>query len=572
MFLAVRALAVTLTLLVPLMSSAATTGDPAEGLRRQEERQRLEENRARAPIDPSGVPADDAVALPPEALPVEADCVRVTAMQLAGDDARRFSWLAPLAERYAGRCIGVEGLRAIASALQGKLIELGYVTSRIAFGSEPVKDGVLSIQVFAGRVGSLQLVDAADGAADNRWGTWRNAFPVAPGDLLNSRDLEQGVEQMKRLPSQSVGTEITPGTVLGTSDVRILRQAGGWRDRLHGGLSLDNAGQPATGRTTGSLNLSFDNPLGLNDIVHMGMNSNLEHAASDHRSQSWSAGYAIPWGYDTFSINQSRSRYAQMVQGTSARFLSTGNSASTELRWERTLLRTGAFRTGGTLAVSTRRAQGSLDDVELLTNRRRTTQFELGLTHRQLIGRADLDLQLAYRRGTPWKGAEPDFVRDEENQVTLRPRIWTLSANWQQPFSVAGRDWAWHADLRGQATGDTTLSADQFSIGGRYSVRGFDGDAVLLSESGYVLRNEVSTTIDIPGLREAAWFGAIDAGRVWGPGATQLVGDRLAGIATGLRGKWERTQLDITLATPLYRPHGFTTSRWNVYAALAVAF
>nr|WP_323744887.1 POTRA domain-containing protein [Noviherbaspirillum soli] len=47
---------------------------------------------------------------------------------------------------------------------------------------------------------------------------WRSAFPAAPGDLLNLRDVEQGLEQMKRLPSQDVDIDIMPGEQAGESE------------------------------------------------------------------------------------------------------------------------------------------------------------------------------------------------------------------------------------------------------------------------------------------------------------------------------------------------------------------
>ena len=39
-----------------------------------------------------------------------------------------------------------------------------------------------------------------------------NAFPIRKGDILNIRNIEQGIEQMKRIGSQTVSVELEPGS------------------------------------------------------------------------------------------------------------------------------------------------------------------------------------------------------------------------------------------------------------------------------------------------------------------------------------------------------------------------
>ena len=79
---------------------------------------------------------------------------------------------------------------------------------------------------------------------------------------------------------------------------------------------------------------------------------------------------------------------------------------------------------------------------------------------------------------------------------------------------------------------------DQIAIGNRSSVRGFDGESVLLAESGYTLRQEFTTPLAlVAGINSVAYLG-IDIGRVWGAGAALLPGQKLAGAALGLRAQW----------------------------------
>ncbi|SFB14111.1 POTRA domain-containing protein, ShlB-type [Collimonas sp. OK607] len=149
---------------------------------------------------------------------------------------------------FLNRCVGVEGLRRIASTLDAKLIELGYATTRVSLPQQNLHNGTLELALHVGRINEVRMVKAGDAkqAADDSWGTWRNAFPgipsLGPGDILNIRDLEQGVEQMKRLPSQAAATRIEPGAEADTSVIYIERQSGSFGERVRGGITLDNSG------------------------------------------------------------------------------------------------------------------------------------------------------------------------------------------------------------------------------------------------------------------------------------------------------------------------------------------
>ena len=560
-----------LLLSLPLAAGAQTPAQTIdEVLRRQNER--AQELQQRLQPEPDVLKPQPAAPIS-TTLPSEQPCFPIKAVELKSPDAVRFGWLADSALPFLNQCAGVAGLRQIAAALDAKLISLGYITSRVALPRQNLADGLLTIQLHVGRVGQVAMFSApGDQQRDSNWGTWRNAFPVSPGNVLDAADIEQGIEQMKRLPSQAVTTELTPGEEADTSDIRILRQPTGLAQRLRGGLSIDNSGSRSLGALQAAAQVALDNPLGISDIVSLSASSNAQHPAADHRSQSLSLDYSIPWGYNTFSFNATRSRFAQLVQGTTVQFLSSGVSSSAEIKWHRTMLRTSAAKAGVYAAVATRSANSYLDDVELVVQRRRTTSMEAGLTYKQLLGEASVEFELGYRQGMPWRDAQEDLPGATSGGLTLRPRITLFNGIFRQPFTLAGKKAHYEASLRAQATHDTTLSVDQFAIGSRSSVRGFDGDSVLLAESGFILRNEFSVPQALfAGLDGVAYLG-VDLGRVWGAGAALLPGQKLAGMALGMRAQWRQLQLDIALGTPLYKPEGFHTLRWNPYLYLTYAF
>ncbi len=559
-----------------IAQTAVTERGALEGLRRQEERTREQQQQLQPKADVLSPSTSTEISTE---LPLESPCFVIREVTLSGKHIGRFSWLQDAALPFLNRCVGVEGLSRIASALDAKLIELGYATTRVSLPQQNLHNGILELVLHVGRISEVRMVKAGDAkqTPDDNWGTWRNAFPgvpsLGPGDILNIRDLEQGVEQMKRLPSQAVATRIEPGAEPDTSVVYIERQSGSLRDRIRGGVTVDNSGSSTLGRPQLSAYIAFDNPLGLNDILNLSGNSNLERPESDHRSQSASVNYSIPWGYNTFTVSGSHNRFAQVGQGTTVSFLSSGTSDTAEFKWHRTFIRTASAKFGLYAGVATRRGESFLNDVELVVQRRRTTRLEAGITYKKLIGQADLDIDLGYQRGMPWFSAEDNFPQVEGVvSPNNRPQIWSMNVSYNQPFTLAQQSFQYTGSMHGQVTNDALLAVDQISIGNRYSVRGFDGNRVLLASSGFYFRNDLSMPVNlIAGVDSQVYLG-IDAGRVWGVSDVPLIGSKLAGTAIGMRGRWNALQMDASIGTPLYKPEGFKTQHWSSYVSLTYAF
>ncbi|CAN5417481.1 ShlB/FhaC/HecB family hemolysin secretion/activation protein [soil metagenome] len=563
-----------------------------EGLRRQAERDRIQQEGTRPQVDSLRADLPSAAVFP--ALPEESPCFVIEEVLFVGVDVARFRWLGSSTDALLGRCVGSRGVSRIGSYLNAQLIEQGHATSRISLEQQNLGSGRLVIRLHAGRIASVSMVDSETKAPDDAWGTWVNAFPTSAGRLLNVRDLEQGVEQMTRLPSQTVTTTLTPGVDADTTNVVIERRAGGLLQRLRGGVSIDNSGGASLGRTQVAANAAFDNPLGLNDIVGVGFNGNAEKPTAANRSQSANLNYSVPVGYSTLSATVGRSRFAQAVQLTTTSVLSSGDSGTASLRWDHVALRTAASKTGVYAELSTRKSRGYLDDLELIVQRRRSTFIDTGFNFRHVFRNdASADFTVGYRRGMPWLRAEADYL-PEEGAPTLRPHIWSVNAGVSVPLvqpvagssTVAhgvsaqegapvaverGRAWRYSASFRGQATPSRTTSIDQFAIGNRSTVRGFDGDSVLIAESGWTLRNELSTALTFAGIDSSLYLG-LDLGHVWGASDVDLIGRSLAGGAIGVRGRWKAMNFDMAVATPIRKPEGFKTSGLSVYASATFAF
>lgn len=551
-----------------------------EGLRRQQE-----SNRDSIPggFLPRSAPPSGAV---PPPLPGadggvgidEHPCFRIDELALEGPGAEDYQWLLG----HAGalhQCLGPRGIDRVVKLLNAQLARRGLVTSRVSLPQQSLAEGRLVLHLHLGRVAGVSMVQAGSGRPDEDWGRWENAFPLAAGDLLDVRGVEQGVEQMNRLPSASVSTKLAPGPSADTSIIVIERRPRRWQDRVRGYVSLGNSGSHAMGRTSWAAGLALDDPFGINDILSVSLNGNAEHPSQGHRSRGTRLEYSVPLGYGLLTLGASRSRYSQNVQLTTSQVVSSGSSDSASVRWDQVLWRDASANVSSHAELSQRSASSYLDDLELLASRRLNTFAEAGLQWRALTeGHAAIDLMAAYRRGVPWLGAQDDLP-PEAGGLTVRPRSWILRAGLLMPLTQPGtgdrdapRPWRYSASFSSQFSRDMMTTTDQFAIGSRGTVRGFDGNAVLLAENGWTLRNELSLPVAVPGLTEGSFFMALDAGRVWGRSDGLLVGHFLAGAGFGLRGRRQAWQFDLSVGTPVAMPEGFRSAAVNVYAMASHAF
>ncbi|WP_230427492.1 ShlB/FhaC/HecB family hemolysin secretion/activation protein [Collimonas humicola] len=449
---------------------------------------------------------------------------------------------------YAGACIGKEGLNLIVKRLTQQILGKGYSTTRVGIPEQDLASGTLKLALVPGVIRAIRFADPS------LYGSWRNAFPTSAGALLNLRDLEQGLEQMKRVPSQDVDMQIVPGEVPGESDVVIdAERSTPWK--LTG--TLDDSGAKGTGKLQAGLNLAIDNPLGLSDMFNIGMSSDADRKADQRGTSGNNVYYAIPAGYWNYSISGSTYDYHQKIAGSNEDFVSSGKSRNLEFKVAQLFQRDQVQKNSWQFKIGKRWSHAYIDDTEIAVQQRNTTVAELGWVHKHYFGDAQLDLTLANRWGVSWFNGQADPDNREPGSPTFRYTLQTIDAALSLPFRVAGQPLTYIGTLRGQNTRSPLYLTDQLSIGNRYTVRGFDGELTLAAERGFFVRNELDIPLAQSG--QSAYVG-IDYGQVYGPSVQYLIGNKLAGAAVGVRGGLPGLTYDIFSSWSLYKPAEFKTA------------
>ncbi|WP_425470924.1 ShlB/FhaC/HecB family hemolysin secretion/activation protein [Trinickia fusca] len=546
----------------------------AEQDRQAQQQREAQQNEAtvQAPSVRSKVPHTGAYL----ALPAETPCFRIDrfaldvpgtlpdAVKAQGASALpfdRFAFAREWLDHYTGQCVGKQGLDVLVKGLSQSILARGYITTRVLLPEQDLSTGTLKLSLIPGVIRHVRFVDnklRPEGSPLGGRRTWKTAFPTRDGELLNLRDLEQGLEQMKRVSSQDVSMQIVPADIPGESDVVLdVKRGKPWTVVA----SIDNSGTRATGKLQGSLSLGIDNPLGLNDIFSVGANQDLQFGDKRLGSHGWNGFYAIPWGYWTATLSAYTNTYYQQIAGVNQTFVASGNSKTVDFKLHRVLSRSQNDVFGAQFRLSRRFGQSFIEDTEIPQQRRNNTFIEFGLTDRHYFGNAQFDGTLAYRQGIGAFGAQANAIA-ADGGPTYRYKMAVVDANLSVPFAIAQRPFRYVTTLHGQYTGNTLYYLDDLTIGSRYTVRGFDGETMLAGARGFYWRNELQIPIGRTG--QSVYTG-IDYGRVWGALPVALAGTQLAGAVIGVKGsvatRFGGYGYELFAGTPVYKPSSFPTAQ-----------
>ena len=158
---------------------------------------------------------------------------------------------------WQNKCMSLDDMNTVLNKLNKAYIDHGFVTTRAYLPQQDLKSGQLHIVVVDGKISDFQF----EGVSAKNHETM--AFPWVKGGILNLRDLEQGMDQMNRLPDWAATMKIAPGQKPGTSVVKINAHDPGI---LHGQLTVDNNGQSYSGRTIGRTMVTAEDLFGLLDM------------------------------------------------------------------------------------------------------------------------------------------------------------------------------------------------------------------------------------------------------------------------------------------------------------------
>lgn len=489
-------------------------------------------------------------------IPAESRCFNIKKIQLAGSGADFFQKTLKKVlknpDRAEGRCLGVNGINIVVSRLQNELIAQGYVTSRVYIGEQDLSSGVLVLTTVVGKISNIYLAEDTSSFVF-KW----NSIPPFKEQVLNLRYIEQALENLKRVPTADADIAIYPANngSAGESDLAISYQ----QDfPLRFALSVDDAGSKATGKYQGNATLSIDNPLRLSDLFYFSFSHDLGGGDSGRRgNESKIAHYSVPYRFWQVAITANESDYYQSVAGLTETYIYSGRSKLAELSVSRLVWRSMRSKLTLSMQAHQKKSWNYIDDTEVEVQRRIASGWSAGANYRTRFGSIIWDSNLRFKRGTGAFGAirAPE---EEYGEGTTRYEIVTADSYLSIPLSFFEQNFRYSSTVRIQQNLTNLLPQERFSIGGRYTVRGFDGESTLMGDKGFLLRNEMGWILS--GHYKEPYLG-LDAGRVSGHSTQYLRGKTLVGAVIGFKGAWKNLNYDVFYGTYLHKPERMTSDQ-----------
>jgi len=562
--------------LVTLAQQSSTTPQPFVEQQRQQERERAlrEQNERAVDQRPQAAPSAPNQRIPES----ESPCFRIDRVLLVGEQSESFQWaVADLSgpdgnDSPIGRCLGTTGVNVVLARAQQAAIARGYVTTRVLAAPQDLSSGTLTLSLVPGRIAAIRTTADSSSTLFGSSALLATAIPARPGDLLNLRDIEQGLENLKRAPTAEADIQIEPSTAPsakpGDSDLVVKYvQTKKWRVTL----SLDDSGTEATGRYQAGATLSLDNPFGLNDLFYVSANHNINnHVFSDPAkgTEGQTIHYSLPYGYWLLGFTASNSQYHQSVAGLNQDYVYAGKSNNAEVKLSRLLYRDQSRKTTVAVKGWRRESRNFVDDTEVEVQHRVVGGWELSLNHKEYIGDATLEGTLAYKRGTSGFGSRV-APEEEFGEGTSRLKLYTADVTLNAPFKLGEQKMRYSGLIRAQWNRTPLTPQDRFAIGGRYTVRGFDGETSLMGERGWLIRNDIGWAMGQSG---AELYAGMDYGHVGGRSTIDLLGRSLAGAVIGVRGQWSKLSYDFFVGAPISKPEGYRTAKVTLGFNLNASF
>lgn len=479
--------------------------------------------------------------------------------------------------RLLGKCLGLNDINKLVSDTQNRIIEQGYATTRVVVGNQNLKSGTLLLTIIPGYIDNLKADTSQSKVPvynDNTGlpANFAPALPIKAGDLLNIRNLETGLENLKRIPTADADFSITPSSTSqapGHSDVLIKYAQ---TRKLRVGVGIDDSGSKSTGKYQGNITLSLDNPSDHNDLLYLTYGHDLgnqinDQVKGDKHSENYALGYTLPVNNWLFNTNASHYTYDQTVAGANQDYTYSGDSDNLSINTSYLAHRDAKSKTYLNAGSYYKAQNNYIDDTEIDVQRRKIAGWTAGISHNTSFGNHQLNTDLSYQRGTGAFGAltPPESLFNEGN---ARTGIYKLNLNLNSPFklNLANKPYplTYTANLKAQYAQEALVPSERMAIGGRYTVRGFDGERSLSGDNGVLLRQDLSFYL---GDKPHALYLGLDAGHVNMKQKAQndlLLGHDLVGAAVGIKGsiKSIHASYDLFTGYPLKQPKGFGNKDW----------
>lgn len=433
-----------------------------------------------------------------------------------------------LIEPYLNKCNGLKNLSNLKDKISNKYIDKGYVTSRAFFKLQDLSDGIIDIEVIEGKIEEII----------NENINTSNLYTSYDGKILNLRDLEVVIQQAERLRSQNLDLQLIPGTKVGYTIVKIVNNSN--LKPYFGNVGINNYGTKKTGQYQIYNNFNYENLFGINDILELNINSTNNILKNNDNTIGSSLNYSFPYERFLFNIFYNYSNYKQINSDEfNDLFQSDGNNDSLGLDISYKLYHSLKHTLELLLNCQKKETENLLNDVRLDLQSYSSTSLGLGIKHSYKGDSFDYYSKFLINQGL---SGELDEYAKQELDFTK----YVLDLGFNKYFDTSN-NLKYNFYLRGQSSNDNLFGTEEITIGGVYSVRGFNNTG-LSGNRGFYTRNELSEQYNLNDYTLVPYLG-LDYGYV--SKNENNLGGNIIGSAIGTRVYWKNINFELFYNLPL---------------------
>lgn len=468
---------------------------------------------------------------------------------------KKFSFSYKIAKPYLNTCIGVKEINTLLSQLSAMATKKGYITTKFGLVPQDLNSNTLKIGIDIGFVGEIEYINGG------KMLSFSKDFGVKTGDILNLNAIELGITNLKRLRYLSSTSQIVPMDQNSTSKIIITSVRKSLP--LFVQASFDNGGSIKEGYEATFL-LGIENPLRLADSLQIYLLGSLPFSKTDH-SYYASVSYSVPIRRLLLQIDTSYAHNANQLVFYGISPIYSGQSVNADIKATYLLYADAKNQLSFGLGASGRFSDNYLENIKLDVQTKRLTEASLFMSYKRYVSNSTFDIVLSLIQGVPVFGSNKSF----DKKITYTYTIPSLNLYLYHPFSVWKNLFVYSSTIKTQISRDRLYASEKMTIGGRYSVRGFNHFS-LSGQMGVLYRNDL--TMYLPsfwGITLAPSLG-VDMGYVRDITETREPAGFLSGGGIGIQLLSKYFNAQVWGYSPFYNPYNAPTQ--NLYFSVGVTW
>ncbi len=407
---------------------------------------------------------------------------RIHTVEFDGNTTIKDKELDELALDYLDKEITINELKNLSRQITALYKNKGYLTSFAYIAPQNISDGIVTIKVMEGKVGTVNILG-------NKWS--RDSYlnnkilkgnKVNENKIFNVNNLKNSMRTVNEITYLKGRATLTPGESPETTDIELNLEE---KLPLRAGFSYDNMGPELVGEHRVNFLIGVDNVTGFGDTLYA-VNTLADGTVGI------GAGYKLPIGSKGTEVGFDYSYSDVMLGGAYKLNKVEGSSSNYRLYLLQKLYKSANWDITADLAFDLRASKATVVN-NLILDKYNSRVLRAGInlvkddSYGRWIGRLENSL------GLPILGGSGTNVLSQSGHGVPTSKFYKISAEATRanalPLGMIGI-----FRLAGQFSTDNLLPSEKLLYGGMNTVRGFQ-ESWLIGDLGYNASVEVRTPI-----------------------------------------------------------------------------